>query len=98
MVEIQTKSGFVWNVDEKRVTDWDFAKALAESESEDVGTQVKAIAFLVPYLLGKDGEAALADHVKDENGVKPTLKVISEFREILNLLGEKSKKSASSQE
>lgn len=98
MTEVQTKSGFVWEIDERKVTDWDFAKALAESESDDLGTQIKAITYLVPYLLGKDGEAALAEHVKDENGIRPTMKMISEFREILNLLGDQTKKSKSSQE
>lgn len=98
MKKIQTKSGFVWNVDEARVGDWRFAKGLARCEADDDSEKIKGLTFVVPFLLGDDGEAALVEHVKQKNGMIQTAKILSEFREILTLLGEESKKSKSSQE
>lgn len=97
MVKVQTKSGFVWNVDENIVADWDFLDMLCDSESEDKTLALKASRNCVKMLLGKDGAAALADHVKDEKGIKNSAMVFEEFKEIMTLLGEKSKKSQPSQ-
>jgi hypothetical protein len=52
----------------------------------------------LPFLLGEDGENALMEHVKEKDGSIPAEKMINEFREILDLLGAKVKKLASSQE
>lgn len=98
MTKIQTKSGFVWNVNEKKVGDWRFAKYLAKCEGDNEAERVMGLTFVVPFLLGDDGEAALAEHVKKKNGDIMTADILSEFREILVLLGEEAKKSKSSQE
>lgn len=98
MQKIQTKSGFVWDVDERKAADWDFVCSLVECDSPDDTTRIKASTACVLMLLGKEGAAALAEHVKDKDGIKSTAKVFAEFKEILNLLGEKTKKSQSSQE
>ena len=95
-MKIKTKSGFVCDVDEKRGKDWRFTKALAKMENDE--TALVGVSVCVPFLLGEDGEKKLMDHVKEEDGSIPSEKVISEFREILVLLGEKVKKSASSPE
>lgn len=96
-MEVKTKSGFVCEVNEKIVADWDFVMLLRKSESEDVTTRLVASIDAVQMLLGDDGAAALAEHVKDENGIKNSAKVFEEFKEIMTLLGEESKKSQSSQ-
>jgi hypothetical protein len=44
-------------------------------------------------LLGTDGASALAEHVKDENGVRNIGQMLIEFREIMSQIGEKQKKS-----
>ena len=98
MTKIQTKSGFVWNVDERMVGDWDFLDCLCDSENEDKTVALKASRNCVKMLLGKDGASALAEHVKDKDGIKNSAKVFEEFKEIMTLLGEKQKKSSSSQE
>ena len=95
-MKIQTKSGFVCNIDEEKVKDWRFAKALAKSDVE--ATAIQGLSMAVTFLLGDSGEAALMDHVKEKSGAIPTEKVISEFREILDLAGAEIKKSQSSQE
>lgn len=96
-MRIQTKSGFVCDVNEKLVADWDFLDLLCDSESDDESVKIRASRDAVKYLLGKDGAAALAEHVKDDKGIKSSAKVFEEFREIMTLLGENSKKSESSQ-
>lgn len=95
-MKIKTKSGFVCDVDENRGKDWRFTKALAKMENDE--TALVGVSFCVPFLLGEDGEKKLMEHVKEEDGSIPSDKMISEFREILVLLGEKVKKSASSPE
>ena len=96
-MKIQTKSGFVCDVNEKIVADWDFLDVLCDSESDDQTTRVRASRDAVKMLLGKEGAAALAEHVKDKNGIKNSARVFEEFKEIMTLLGETSKKSQSSQ-
>lgn len=96
-MRIQTKSGFVCDVNENLVADWDFLDLLCDSESDDESVKIRASRDAVKYLLGKDGAAALAEHVKDDKGIKSSAKVFEEFREIMTLLGENSKKSESSQ-
>lgn len=97
-MKIKTKSGFVCDVDEMKAADWDFVDALVDCESPDPDKRVIASRNCIKFLLGTDGAAALADHVKDENGIKNIAKMLEEFREILSLIGEKSKKSLSSQD
>ena len=95
-MKIQTKSGFVCNVDENKAKDWRFAKNLAKLD--DTSTILQGMAFVVPFLLGDDGEKALMEHVKDKKGIYPTDRILSEFREIMDLLGAEAKKSESSPE
>lgn len=97
MTKVQTKSGFVWEVNEKIVADWEFLDLLCDTESEDETTKIIASRNATKMLLGKDGAAALAEHVKDKDGIKNSAKVFAEFKEILTQLGKDSKKSQSSQ-
>lgn len=97
MTRIQTKSGFVWDVDEKKVGEWDFLDALCDSEDENKTVALKASRNVVKMLLGNDGASALAEHVKDKDGFKSSARVFEEFKEIMTLLGDSSKKSPSSQ-
>lgn len=92
-MKIKTKSGFVWDVDEKKAADWDFVDALCDCESENATTRVVASRNCIKMLLGTDGASALAEHVKDENGVRNIGHMLIEFREIMSQIGEKQKKS-----
>jgi hypothetical protein len=94
-MKIKTKSGFVCDVSLERAQDWRFTKLLAKWTKDENG--FVAMADALNYLLGDDGESALMEHVKDEKGHVPAASMISEFKEILNLLGEKVKKSGHSQ-
>jgi len=97
-MKIQTKSGFVCDVNENKAKDWRFCKNLAKADSNDESTIIQGLAFIVPFLLGKDGEDALMQHVSDEDGIASTQRILEEFKEIMNLMSENIKKSQSSQE
>ena len=96
MVKVKTKSGFVIDIDENRAKDWRFTRALAKWEKDE--TALIGLADALPFLLGEDGEKALMEHVKEKDGSYPAEKMIDEFRDILESLGEVIKKSASSQD
>lgn len=95
MIQVKTKSGFVIDVDENRAKDWRFTQALAKWERDE--TALVGMSFCLSFLLGDEGEASLMKHVTEKDGSIPTEKMISEFREILELLGSEVKKSESSQ-
>lgn len=97
-MNIKTKSGFSCKVNEARAKDWRFAKGLADCDSGDESRILKGMTFVVPFLLGEKGEEALIKHVTNKNGIAPTDLIMSEFKEILSLMGEETKKSLSSQE
>lgn len=97
-MKIQTKSGFVCDVKEKKAKDWRFCKALADCDSKSESKALQGLAFVVPWLLGEDGESKLMEHLADKDGIVPTDKVIAEFREVLFAIGAEVKKSQSSQE
>lgn len=96
-MKIHTKSGFVCEVDEDKANDWRFVKALADCDSGDESRVLKGMAFAVPFILGEDGERKLMDYVTNEKGLIGSDKIMKEFREVLSLIGEKQKKSSSSQ-
>ena len=97
-MEIKTKSGFVCEVNENKAKDWRFCKNLAKCDMDDESSVIQGISFVVPFLLGKDGEEALINHVIDEEGIASTQRILEEFKEIMNLMSESIKKSQSSQE
>lgn len=97
-MEVKTKSGFKCKVNEKKIKDWRFVKALSKCDSGVETVVIEGLSFVVPFLLGEDGEEALLNHVMDEAGVASFTDIIKEFKEILTLVGSEIKKSQSSQE
>lgn len=97
-MNIKTSSGFKCKVNEKKAKDWRFVKALAKCDSNDESSVLEGLAFVVPFLLGEDGELALEKFVEDKEGIVSSDVVIKEFKEILKLIGSEIKKSQSSQE
>ena len=97
-MKIKTKSGFVCDVNPERAKDWRFCKALAKCDSEDESSIIQGITFVVPFLLGEDGEKKLMEHVTNEDGIAPVPEIIKEFKNILEKMGEETKKLQSSQE
>lgn len=93
-MKIKTKSGFVIDVNEKRAKDWRFTKLLAKWQKDE--TVLTGMSEAITFLLGEDGENALMEHVKTDDDMIPSELMISEFKEIMQLMGEKIKKSAHS--
>lgn len=96
-MEIHTMSGFVCNVNEKKAKDWRFIKAMADWDSGDESRALKGVTAALPLLLGKEGEQKLLEHVSDEDGIADIELMMSEFKEIVVLMGEEAKKSQTSQ-
>lgn len=96
-MKIKTKSGFVCDVNPNKAKDWSFCKMLAKCDSQDGSAILEGMTFVVPFLLGEDGETKLVKHVMDEDGIAPVDRIMAEFREILQLMGKETKKSQSSQ-
>ena len=97
-MKITTKSKFTIDINPNKAKDWRFIKALAMMDSDDESEKLMGTTKAVPLLLGKDGERALEEHLSDETGAVASDAVLAEFIEIVNLLGDKIKKSSSSQE
>jgi hypothetical protein len=94
-MKIKTKSGFSCNLNEKKAKDWRFCRALVKCESKDESTLLEGITFVVPFLLGEDGEAKLIKHLEDKDGVASVELVMSEFKEILKQIGDAKKSQPS---
>lgn len=96
-MEIHTMSGFVCNINEKKAKDWRFIKAMADWDSGDESRALKGVTAALPLLLGKEEEQKLLEHVSDEDGIADIELMMSEFKEIVVLMGEETKKSQTSQ-
>ena len=95
-MKIKTKSGFEVNINERRLKDWRYIKAAAKMNEGDQSEIATQLAFAVPFLLGADGEAALMKHVEDSDGIVDSERLIAEYIEVTQIVGEKVKKSQSS--
>lgn len=97
-MKVKTKSGFVIDIDEGKVAEWTFVDNLVDMESADQSRRIVATRNAIKYLLGEDGTEKLAEHVKNDKGIRSFGLMLEEFKEIMALLGEKQKKSSSSPE
>ena len=91
MVKVQTTSGFVCNVDERKVKSWEFLDALVKCEAEDESTQLKGMTKIVPFLLGDKDFDRLKKHT-EKDGLTDIEVIMSEFKEILEQIGAQTKK------
>lgn len=91
MVKIHTTSGFVCEVDERVAKTWDFLDALVDCESENQSIALRGMRKIVPLLLGEDGLEKLKKHT-EKDGFTNIEVIMSEFKEIMEQIGEKAKK------
>lgn len=91
MVKVQTTSGFVCNVDERKAKDWNFLEALVDCENENESIALRGITKVVPLLLGTNEFEKLKKHV-EKDGVTDVEVIMSEFKEILEQIGTQTKK------
>ena len=97
-MEIHTMSGFVCDVNEKRAKDWRFARALADWDSGDESRAVIGVTAAIPLILGKEAEEDVMEHIANVDGIVDSEMMISEFKEIIVLMGAEVKKSQPSPE
>lgn len=86
MLKGTTKSGFEWECSAKIRNDWRFIKAIAKANSNDGDERLEGTVDAITLLFGKDGEARLCEHLREEDGTVPMDKVTEEFLEIISSL------------
>lgn len=91
MVKVQTTSGFVCNVDERKAKDWNFLEALVDCDNENESIALRGITKVVPLLLGTNEFEKLKKHV-EKDGFTDVEVIMSEFKEILEQIGQQTKK------
>ena len=74
-----TKSGFAYEITDERADNYEVVKTLRAW----IGGDVFALFALPRLLLGPEGEMALEEHCRGENGVISKNAMIREIREIL---------------
>lgn len=75
-----TNSDFSFEFERKRLENFEFVEALSELRDDE---NVLAITRVIKLLLGQEQLNLLKDHVRDEDGIVPTPKIVAEFEEIL---------------
>lgn len=68
MLKGKTKTGFVFEIDEKRLDNMELLDAIAEMENDNI----IALSNVSQLLLGKEQRKALYDHIRDEDGTVPS--------------------------
>lgn len=91
MVKVQTTSGFVCNVDERKAKDWNILEALVDCENENETVALRGMTKVVPLLLGTNEFEKLKKHV-EKDGIADVEVIMSEFKEILEQIGQQTKK------
>lgn len=88
MLKGKTKSGFEFEIDEKKADDMELLEAIALSD-----TNRSHFPRVLSMLLGDEQKARLYDHCRTKKGNVPIQKTIEEFLEIMSISGEKLKNS-----
>ena len=88
MLTGKTKSGFEFEIDETVADDMELLEDIAEADKDT--THFPGV---LTKILGEDQKKRLYDHLRNENGRVPIEATLSEFTEIMNLAGEKTKNS-----
>ncbi|QOG25518.1 hypothetical protein [Streptococcus sp. KS 6] len=76
VTKIRTSTGFEFVLDKKRLNNYELVEALGEMETHPL-----YLPKVVKLLLGDQAER-LKDHVRDENGIVDTEKIVAEVKEI----------------
>lgn len=78
MKQVTTSTGFSVLVDERITDDWELIELVAGMKENDPA----AVIGLVNKLMGKEGAAALKEHVRNEDGIVRTTDMMREVAEI----------------
>lgn len=78
MLRGKTESGFVYEIDEEVMDDYDFLEILCKIDDGDTALTVK----MVDMLLGEKQKEELKNHLRTENGRVSAKKMLAEVMEI----------------
>lgn len=76
MIQGKTNSGFKFEIDENQLKNYEFVELVAEVDENEL-----LMPKLLKLLLGDQVEA-LKDHIRDENGIVPIEKMVTEIKDI----------------
>lgn len=96
MIKGQTKSGFEFEIDEKRVNNMEFIDLLVELDEvdeNDASQILTTVSKLISCILDKDTKKRLYDHVRDDKGTVPIEKVQEELNDIIHFNGNEELKN-----
>ena len=88
MIKGKTQTGFEYELNEKVLNNYELVENIAEIEENPL-----AITTIVKQLLGKDGTSHLKEHIRDENGIVTTDKMMEEIVDIFQNSGKETKNS-----
>lgn len=88
MIKGKTQTGFEYELNEKVLNNYELVENIAEIEENPL-----AITTIVKQLLGKDGTNRLKEHIRDENGIVTTDKMMKEIVDIFQNSGKETKNS-----
>lgn len=77
MLKGKTKSGFSYQISEKRLENYELVEALNAIETNPL-----EVIKVVNLLLGVDQAKKLKEHLRDKDGLVPTEKMTNEIQEI----------------
>ena len=76
MIQGKTNSGFKFEIDESQLKNYEFVELVAEVDENEL-----LMPKLLKMLLG-DQVKALKDHIRDESGIVPIEKMVTEIKDI----------------
>lgn len=76
MIQGKTNSGFKFEIDENQLKNYEFVELVAEVDENEL-----LMPKLLRLLLGEQVEA-LKDHIRDESGIVPIEKMVTEIKDI----------------
>ncbi|MGY4105133.1 hypothetical protein ACWOA0_05865 [Ignavigranum ruoffiae] len=76
MIKGQTKSGFKYEIEEKRLENYELMEVISKVDSQPL-----LLPKVIDLLLGEDADK-LKDHVRDEDGIVSAEKLFGEIEEI----------------
>lgn len=88
MIKGKTQTGFEYELNEKVLNNYELVENIAEIEENPL-----AITTIVKQLLGKDGTERLKEHIRDENGIVTTDRMMKEIVDIFQNSGKETKNS-----
>lgn len=76
MIQGKTNSGFKFEIDENQLKNYEFVELVAEVDENEL-----LMPKFLKLLLGDQVEA-LKDHIRDESGIVPIEKMVTEIKDI----------------